>query len=293
MIGLKRIRQRRTTLRVNSPVSFGILCAMILVLLAGCTYALAAGVIRPGIDAYREAHATPSPTPTVAPVTSTPSPTPDPLTGGTEPGLPDVTPTPLGTPTPVGKLAGRVIGIDPARSYSSKIQGVSTGVYANRLNLTVALLVKEALEAEGATVVLSYSEVKTSIDDAARAKVFNGANVDAVLRIECNSVSASDTRGALMWVPSSHSLESDCKKLAQAILTAYLAETELPKRLYNNSSLREMSDETLFRRVNAPVATLIMGHISIKTDDRSLNDPDFQKKIAKGIADGFVAYFAG
>lgn len=263
---------------------------MILVLLVGCTYALAAGVIKPGVDAYREARATPSPTPTVAPVTSTPSPTPDPIDpAGAGAASPAESQTP--EPPPAGKLTGKVIGIDPARSYSSKIQGVSTGVYANRLNLAVALLVKESLESEGATVVMSYTEVKTTIDDAARAKVLNNGNVDVVLRIECNYVSASETRGALMWVPSSHSRESDCKKLAQAVLAGYIASTDMPKRLYNNSSVREMSDETIFKRVNAPVATLIMGHISNRTDDRNLNDADFQKKIAAGITNGFLTYF--
>ena len=76
---MKKIVKRRRTFRINNPLAFGILCAMILVLLAGITYALVAGVISPAIVSYQVAHATPTPAPTVAPVTATPSPTVDPM----------------------------------------------------------------------------------------------------------------------------------------------------------------------------------------------------------------------
>ena len=42
---MKKIRRRRKTLRINTPMSFGILCAAMLILVGGGAYALAAGVI--------------------------------------------------------------------------------------------------------------------------------------------------------------------------------------------------------------------------------------------------------
>ena len=200
---MKKIVKRRRTFRINNPLAFGILCAMILVLIAGITYALVAGVISPAIVSYQIAHATPSPTPTVAPVTATPSPTVDPMSPTPTPTLePGTTPTP--TPKPAGALDGRIIGIDPARGYSSQIQGISTKVYANRLNFAVATLVKEQLEAQGATVVFTLASVKDDKTASQRAKVFNDGNVEIAIRIDCNSVKNADTRGAMAWVPEKH-----------------------------------------------------------------------------------------
>lgn len=42
---LYKIKPRRRKLRVNNPVAFGILCAMIVVLIIGGIYALAVGEI--------------------------------------------------------------------------------------------------------------------------------------------------------------------------------------------------------------------------------------------------------
>lgn len=278
-------------MRVNNPMAFGMLCALILILVGGLTYALAAGVIAPGVAAYRESKATPSPTPTIEPVSgpATPTPTPDPTEAATPSPDPALTPTP--SPTPAGRLSGRVIGLDPARGYTSKVRGTSSGVYANRLNLSVANLVKDALEAEGATVVMTYTDPKTTIDSKARAAVLNNGKVEAALRIECNYVDSGDTRGALMWAPAHHASQSSCEKLAKAVLDAYIATTELPLRPYNDETIRLRTDQDLFNACTAPVCTLIMGHISNKTDDTFLNDEANQKKIARAITEAFVDYF--
>ena len=169
---MKKIVKRRRTFRINNPLAFGILCAMILILLAGVTYALVAGVISPAIVNYQIANATPSPSPTVAPVTATPTPSVDPnLPTPTLTLEPGTTPTP--TAEPPGSLDGHISGIDPARGYSSQIQGISTKVYANRLNFAVATLVKEQLEAQGAIRVeygglrvLDLAALRTSVTPA-------------------------------------------------------------------------------------------------------------------------------
>ncbi len=286
---MKKIVKRRRTFRINNPLAFGILCAMILVLLAGVTYALVAGVISPAIVNYQIANATPTPSPTVAPVTATPSPTVDPMEPTPTPTLePGTTPTP--TAEPPGALDGHIIGIDPARGYSSQIQGVSTKVYANRLNFAVATLVKEELEAEGATVVFTLTDVKDDKTSTERATIMNNGNVEIAVRIDCNSVKASDTRGAMAWVPSSHDKKAECDKLASTILNAYVDATSLPLRDVSDDSIIEKSDETFFNKTNAPVFTLFLGHISNSAEDKKINDADFQVTMAQGIVNGILEY---
>lgn len=57
-------------------MSFGILCAAMLILVGGGAYALAAGVIAPAVNAAVEARATPEPAPTATPPVITPIPSP-------------------------------------------------------------------------------------------------------------------------------------------------------------------------------------------------------------------------
>lgn len=286
---MKKIVKRRRTFRINNPLAFGILCAMILILLAGVTYALVAGVISPAIVQYRVANATPTPSPTVAPVTATPSPTIDPDEPTPSPTLePGTTPTP--TPVPPGVLDGHVIGVDPARGYSSQIKGVSTKVYANRLNYAVATIVKELLEEQGATVVFTLTDVKDDKTASERATIFNNGKVELAVRIDCNYVNASDTRGAMAWVPETHDRKSDCDKLAKEVLNAYVDATGLPLRDIKGESIIDKSDETFLSKTDAPVCTLFLGHISNATEDKKLNDADFQKTMAQGIVDGILKY---
>ena len=286
---MKKIVKRRRTFRINNPLAFGILCAMILVLIAGITYALVAGVVSPAIVSYQVAHATPSPTPTVAPVTATPSPTVDPMLPTPTPTLaPGTTPTP--TPEPAGALDGRIIGLDPARGYSSKIQGTSTKVYANRLNFAVATLVKEKLEAQGATVVFTLSSVKDDKTASQRVKILNDGNVEIAIRIECNSVKSSDTRGAMAWVPEKHDKKAECDKLANTVLGAYIEATGLPLREVKDKSIIDKSDETFLSDTKAPVFTLFLGHISNSAEDKKINDAEFQKTMAQAIVDGILKY---
>lgn len=286
---MKKIVKRRRTFRINNPLAFGILCAMILVLLAGITYALVAGVVSPAIVKYQVAHATPSPTPTVAPVTATPSPTVDPLLPTPSPTLePGATPTP--TLEPAGALDGRIIGLDPARGYSSKIQGTSTKVYANRLNFAVATLVKEKLEAQGATVVFTLASVKDDKTASQRVKILNDGNVELAIRIECNSVKSSDTRGAMAWVPEKHDKKSESDKLASTVLGAYIEATGLPLREVKDKSIIDKSDETFLNDTKASVFTLFLGHISNSAEDKKINDAEFQKTMAQAIVDGILKY---
>ena len=292
---MKKIIKRKRNFRINNPLAFGILCAMILIFLAGVTYARAAGVIAPAVRSYRLAGATPTPTPTVAPVTATPSPSETPVaiegeatpapSAGTEPGA-----TPGPSEAPEGALAGHVIGIDPARGYSSKVKGVTSGVYANRLNYTVATLVKDQLNAMGATVIMGLDDVKSDKDSAARAAVMNSADVELALRLECNYVNTADTRGAIVWVPSAHALQEDCDSLGSAVLKSYVAATGLTIAQYNGESIRHKSDETFFNDTEAPVCTLIMGYISNSAEDKQLNTIDFQKTMAEGIVKGILNY---
>ena len=221
------------------------------------------------------------PTPTAAP-----SPTPT-----VEIQEVEETPAPEETPVPSGKpLSTFIIGIDPARNYSSKIQGVSTKIYANRLNYAIATLIKNKLEDLGATVVFSLNDIKDIKDSPARAKLMNSSNVDFVLRLECNYVNSKTTHGAIMWVPVNHPKQDECEQLATAVLKSYISATGLPVAEYEGQSIRHKDDQVIFNETEAPIATLIIGYISNPEEDLKLNDGAFQQTMADGIVNGILAY---
>ncbi len=284
--------ERRRKLRVNNPVSFGILCAMVLVFAVAAVYSLAMGVVVPGVRKIQAMNATPSPTPLATP---TPELTPL-LLAGTE-DLPEVTPTPDPTPTPAptpipgGKLYGKTIGIDPARGYDSKIKGVSSGIYANRINFNLAQVLKPLLEAEGAVVVLTYDDVTQSPTEESRVKVLNNGKIDVALRIDVNSVKSTDTRGAMAWIPSKHEKMGDCQRLAETVLESYVAATGMPRRISGGTAIQKKSDKDVLNDTSAPVAILFLGHISNKADDAKINADDARDTIAQSIVNGLIAYF--
>lgn len=286
---MKKLVKRRRSFRVNNPLAFGILCAMILIFIAGITYALASGVVAPIVRSVQLASATPTPTATVAPATPTPTATPsDALIGSAE-----VSPEPGASPSPdpsAKSLDGRIIGVDPARGYSSKIKGVSTEIYANRLNYAVATLVKEKLEAEGAKVVMGLDDVKQDRESSERAKIMNDANVELAVRIECNYLDGSDASGAIVWVPDGHGKQTECDKLGSAVLSSYVDATNLAVAKFNGASLRKKGDDTFLMSVTAPVCTIVTGYISNVEEDRKLNTAAFQNNMADGIVAGIKKY---
>lgn len=311
---MKKIKPRRRRLRINSPLSFGVLCALILLLIGGAAYGLAAGVISPAVRAYQEAHATPTPDPTPSPEVVTPPPetatpdqsvTPDPNASIDPNATPDPNASidPNATPDPnasidpnapvgsVGRLAGKVIAIDAAKSKGSQYDGVSTGVDEYRINMAYADVARELLEAEGATVIMTRADNDTVVDPSVRIRTVNDSDAEIALSIMCNYIDASGTRGTQMIVPKNHDERTACDTLATYVLNAYVSATGMPTREVNGETVRHLTTWPVLNGIDKPVAAIVLGHISNRTDDQNLNDADFMARGAQGIVDGIIAYF--
>ena len=288
---MKKLVRRRRSFRVNNPLAFGILCAMILIFIAGVTYALASGVIAPIVRSVQLANATPTPTATVAPATPTPEPDPSAEPSAGPDGAPIADPNETPAPDMAEQLlSGHTIGVDPARGYSSKIKGVSTEIYANRLNYAVATLVKEKLEAQGAKVIMGLDDVKQDRESSERATIMNNGGVELAVRIECNFLGESDTKGAIVWLPDGHGKQAECDKLGAAVLESYIDATNLTIAKFNGASLRKKADDAFLMSVTAPVCTIVTGYISNPEEDRTLNNAAFQNNMADGIVAGIKKY---
>ena len=242
--------------------------------------------------------ATPLPVPTPSP-TPAPTPTPEPTD----------TPSPSPTPRP---LEGRIIGIDPghqrvydpnpepvapgSKQTKHKVaggcKGVKSGVFEYEVVQNVGLYLRDLLEEQGATVVLTHDTLDVNISNIERAELFNEHNVDLGIRLHCNKASDRKIRGAFMLVPTEERTDFYAfnVRAAQTILAAYLEETGLPMRYKDGMTYR--GDQTGFNWCKRPIVNIEMGHLSNPDDDALLSTEAFQKTMAQGLCNGIIKVFS-
>ena len=246
---------------------------------------------------------------TTEPETPIPVPTATPTPEPTDTPEPTAAPSPTPTPRP---LEGLVIGIDPGhqRVYDPKpepvapgssttkqkvaggCRGVKSGVYEYEVNQNVGLYLRDLLEEQGATVVMTHETLDVNISNSERAQLFNEYNVDLGIRLHCNKASDKKTRGAFMLIPTEKrtSFYAFNRRAAETVLAAYLEETGLPMRY--KDGITERSDQTGFNWCERPIINIEMGHLSNPEEDALLSTDAFQQKMAQGLCNGIVAFFA-
>ena len=226
---------------------------------------------------------------------------------------PAVTLTPSPSPTPEPALKGFVVGIDPGhqlhydpsdepvapgsstmkKKVAGGCQGVKSRIFEYEVNLDVSLLLRDLLEAEGATVVMTRTVQDVNISNSARAIMFNDANVDLGIRVHADKASDSSKRGVHMLIPKEYRTQwyDTNLKAAQCILEHYHEVTGIP--VVRGSGISERGDQTGFNWCTRPIVCIEMGYLSNPEDDALLSDPEFQKLAAQGLYEGIRAFLLG
>ncbi len=215
----------------------------------------------------------------------------------------------------VGQTAGNgyIIGIDPGHQSenvdmsatepdgpgstvmkamsSTGTQGTYTGVPEYQLNLEVSLKLKKILEERGYQVVLTRTDNETAISNSQRAQLVAQQGADIYVRIHANGDDTHTASGALTMSPSAENpyvshLYEDSNRLSQCILDTYCAATG-----FANLGVQYYDNMTGINWSSVPVTIVEMGFMTYESDDRQMNDPEFQNIMAAGIADGIDAYF--
>lgn len=171
-------------------------------------------------------------------------------------------------------------------------EGRTTGLAEYELNLDIALLLQEELEARGYRVLMTRTTNDISISNIERAEAANEAGADIMVRIHANGVDDSSVSGALAMIPSADNpyvgdLHSECHALGSCILNAYCKETGL-----KNDGLMETDDMTGINWCEMPVTILEMGFMTNPDDDLYMADENNHAAMVTGIANGIDDYFA-
>jgi len=177
----------------------------------------------------------------------------------------------------------------------AKVAGGATGVATNipeyKLTLNVAKKLKSVLISRGYDVYMVRTKNDVNISNKRRAINANKSGSDIYIRIHGDSSGSSSVRGASVLYPSKSNpyvskLSKASKKLSKALINKYCATTGI-----KNRGMVVRNDLTGTNWSKIPVSLIEMGFLSNPSEDRKMQDSKFQKKMAKGIANGIDAYF--
>ena len=169
--------------------------------------------------------------------------------------------------------------------------GVHSGVGEYEVNLDVAILLRKELKKRGYRVLMTRESQDVLIGNVERARMANEAGADVFLRLHCDGSDDPGARGAMAVTISPknpfHPENFDASyQLGQALVEGYTRATGLEAR-------EPWATDTM-TGLNWAEGTAVlfeMGFLSNPQEELILLDPEFQEKMAQGLADGLDAYF--
>lgn len=204
-------------------------------------------------------------------------------------------------------LLGRTVGIDPGHQrygnygreriapHSERTQykvtagtsGVSTKVPEYVQNLRIAFRLRAALEARGATVFMTREGHDVNLSNRQRALMCNRARCDVVLRLHCDAAGRGSTGIGVYWSPIGPAAKASAQ--AAAWMLPSLKRALRPKGAW----IRRTRGFAGLNWSEVPSLLIEMGFMSNPEEDRRLNDPAYQERLAAAMADGVQALLAG
>lgn len=205
-------------------------------------------------------------------------------------------------------LSGFVICVDPGHGNSSNkekeaiapnsnllkagfVSGTSGSVYTEaEVNLSVGLMLKEKLIAQGATVIMTREGAEATLSNVGRAKLANDANADLAIRIHCDGSTSSQAMGMSMLVPGKEYVSEDLVnasyKIGEVMLNKVIEQTGASSR-----GIVTRNDLTGFNWSMVPSVLLEMGFMTNPQEDALLGSVQYQEKIADGITEAILGLY--
>lgn len=193
---------------------------------------------------------------------------------------------------------GAISGVEPIgpgasetkRKLSTGTQGTDangTVWYERDINLAVGLKLKAILEARGYSVFL----VNRNESNAERALEASASGASLTIRIHCNGSDNHDVKGLMTYSPKpgnpflGDSLIAESQRLSNCIAPAIVAATGVNFRGDLNAN-----DMTGTNWSRIPVTIVEMGFMTNVEECTLLASPEYQEKLALGMANGVDAY---
>lgn len=182
---------------------------------------------------------------------------------------------------------------DEQTKLSSTVGSVGkiTGEYEYEINLQIALYLKLELTNRGYQVVMTRETNDVNISNKERAEIANQANAAAFIRIDLVDSDDTSLSGAMGTIMKSDSpFNANCYQLSKR-LASFVLEGVVNSTGGINNGIIETNEMTSINWSEIPVAVIGSGFISNATEEELLVTEEYQRKIAKGIADGIDGYY--
>lgn len=202
-------------------------------------------------------------------------------------------------------LEGLIIGLNPGHQEKSNSQklplapgssktgpankggtaGVETKKREYEVTLEISMRLKAHLENLGAEVVMTRTTNDVDLNNIERAQILNEANVDAALQIHLNASEKKSQKGFSVYVKYSDFESFAIGETLLDVATSICGAKKLEVVRSNNYMSLNWSE--------TPALLLECGYMTNPEEDVLLSTPEYQEKLAEGISQGLVAYFAG
>lgn len=177
------------------------------------------------------------------------------------------------------------------RKYGVGATGVVTGTLEREINLNVSLMLRDLLENDGYTVIMTRTDHETISSNIDRANLANDNNADLMLRIHSDSYKDSNIKGASMLVPGKVGYAVDIVDISRTygeiILNTLTEEVGM-----KNRGVITRTDQTGFNWSKVPIMTVELGFLSNPDEDRLLSSSDYQTKLAQALHKGIAKCFS-
>lgn len=193
----------------------------------------------------------------------------------------------------VTSIADIGVAIDPGHGgIDGGAAGEDTGVSEAELNLTVSKLLQDRLRQAGADTLMTRETADVSYDGSGdtmklkdmdhRVKLVREQKPDMLVSIHMNTFSDRAVLGAQVFYQKG---SEKGKKLAECIQEALNSGA-------NDKKKREVrsGDYYMLRETSCPGVIVECGFLSNAEDEKNLQDPEFQAKLADCIYKGVCAY---
>ncbi len=194
-------------------------------------------------------------------------------------------------------IIDKVIAVDAGHGGFDPGAVGKSGENEDDINLKIVLKLKKLIEQSGGIVVLTRDEDKGLITEKSktyrqkknedlrnRRILINDSDVDIFVSIHLNSFPMSSCSGAQTFY------KDGCEK---SKLLADIIQKELKNIIDNHNNRLPQSRRSIYiiREVKAPSVLVECGFLSNSREEKLLNTPQYQEKIAWSIYIGLMKYF--
>jgi N-acetylmuramoyl-L-alanine amidase len=170
-------------------------------------------------------------------------------------------------------------------------RGTWTHTPESKRNLQIALRLRDVLRADGVKVIMVRTSQNVDITNSQRAKIANNAHADLFIRLHCDGVADSSVHGITVLTPGKNKWTGPIVVSSKA--AAKLVDRDVIKTTKaKNRGVKPRTDLAGFNWCKVPTVLVEMGFMTNHAEDRLMATTTYQKKLAAGLAQGALDYYA-